>query len=169
MTVRPCRDGCTGLVSSNALRPGRAPIALPDGQIRQSVSMVRMSGRGDRDGRDDVRPVAAVAAPGRGSSGWARHRHLPRDGSALVEPVWSDVRRRDPPQLWSGDALLHAVALACRRGLRLDRRQTPRPLASLIPETRPGLATPAAQGPCPDHSTPTNNRSDVLVRAIGAV
>ena len=44
---------------------------------------------------DDVRPFSAFAATGRGSLVRAGHRHPPRDGSVLVEPVRSDVRGRD--------------------------------------------------------------------------
>jgi hypothetical protein len=35
-----------------------------------------------------------VAAPGRGSVVRTRHRHLPRDGTVLVEPVRSIVQGR---------------------------------------------------------------------------
>ena len=54
-----------------------------------------------------------------GSSARARHRHLPRDGAAVVEPLWADVRRREcgargPSYMRS----VHALEVASRRGLR---------------------------------------------------
>ena len=38
--------------------------------------------------------------------GRARHRHQPRDGAVLVEPVRPDVRRRDPQETGHGHARL---------------------------------------------------------------
>jgi transposase-like protein len=41
-----------------------------------------------------------------------RDRHQPRDRSVLVEPVWPDVRSRDPKEADRAHARLSAVALA---------------------------------------------------------
>ena len=38
-----------------------------------------------------------------------RHRHLPRDGPTLVEPIWARVRRRYPSKAGSGHASAHAL------------------------------------------------------------
>ena len=47
---------------------------------------------------DDVCPVSPVAATGRGSAVRTWHRHLPRDGTVLVEPVGplfaAEIRKR---------------------------------------------------------------------------
>jgi putative transposase len=52
--------------------------------------------RGDPPHGDDVHPLSAISAAGRGSAIRARDRYLPRDGAVLVEPVRSDVCRGDP-------------------------------------------------------------------------
>ena len=44
---------------------------------------------------DAVHPQSVVGATGRGLAVRARHRHSPRDGSLLVEPVRADVSRGD--------------------------------------------------------------------------
>ena len=45
---------------------------------------------------DDVHPISIIAVLGRGPAVRARHRHLPRDGALLVEPLRPYVRRGDP-------------------------------------------------------------------------
>ena len=50
----------------------------------------------------------------------AGHRHLPRDGSVLVEPVRSDVCGRDQ-EATPSSSVVFAMALAPGRGIRQDQ------------------------------------------------
>ena len=87
----------------------RASIVSGDAQ---SLPLFQQLARGDPPHGDDVRPVSAVAAAGRGSALRARHRHLPRNGSvllalhdgvrALLLDVITDVQRvaRFEPNSW---------------------------------------------------------------------
>src|ERR1039458_8417554 len=68
--------------------------------------------RDNSPGGNDVREVPAVAARRRGPAVRARDRHQPRDSPVLVEPVWPDVRCRDPEEAGSASARLSSVALA---------------------------------------------------------
>jgi putative transposase len=71
-------------------------LAVVASHHEQSVPIFQQLARDHPSGRDDVRAIPAVAAQRRGSLGRARNRHQPRDRPVLVEPVWPDVRRRDP-------------------------------------------------------------------------
>ena len=84
--------------------------------------------RGDPPRGDDVYPLSAVAATGRGYSVRAGHRHLPRDGSVLVEPVRSDVCGRDQ-EATPSSSVVFAMALAPGRGVRQDQWRDPLSLA----------------------------------------
>ena len=68
---------------------------------------------------DDVCPVSTVAATGRGSAVRTWHRHLPRDGTVLVEPVRSAVCSGDPEASDSSSFALE-LALAPGRSVRAD-------------------------------------------------
>ena len=82
----------------------------------QPVPIFQQLARGHPSGRDDVRQIPAVAAQRRGSFGRAWDRHQPRDRPVLVEPVWADIRRRDPKEADRADASLSSIALAFGRG-----------------------------------------------------
>ena len=111
-------------------------IASRHGQEHQPVSLLRQLAGGDPDRGDDVREIPAVS-PERGRpSGRARHRHLLRDCAAVVEPLRSDVRRRDPSKARAADAVLHALAMASRRGLRENQWRDALPLARRGPGRR---------------------------------
>src|SRR5665809_1632 len=69
---------------------------------------------------DDVCPVSPVAATGRGSAVRTWHRHLPRDGTVLVEPVRSAVCSGDPEASDSPSFALE-LALAPGRSVRADQ------------------------------------------------
>jgi len=71
-----------------------AHLAWPYGQIDQPVALLRQLAGSHPDCRDDVREVPAVPAEGGRPAGRTRHRHLPRNRPALVEPVRSNFRRR---------------------------------------------------------------------------
>jgi hypothetical protein len=68
---------------------------------------------------DDVCPVSPVAATGRGSAVRTWHRHLPRDGTVLVEPVRSAVCSGDPEASDSSSFALE-LALAPGRSVRAE-------------------------------------------------
>src|SRR4029077_1353386 len=88
------------------------PLAMLGSSYEQPVPIFQQLARGHPFGRDDVRAIPAVAAQRRGSVGRARDRHQPRDRPVLVEPVWPDVRRRDPKEAGRARDRLSAVALA---------------------------------------------------------
>jgi hypothetical protein len=71
-------------------------LAVVASDHEQSVPIFQQLAGGHPSGRDDVREIPAVASKRRRSLGRARDRHQPRDRPVLVEPVWPDVRRRDP-------------------------------------------------------------------------
>jgi type I restriction enzyme, R subunit len=78
----------------------------------QLVPIFQQFAGGYPPGRDDVCAISALPAQRRGSAGRARDRHQPRDRPVLVEPVWPDVRRRDPQAARRPYAQLFSVALA---------------------------------------------------------
>src|SRR5665811_2224996 len=86
----------------------------------QSLPLFQQLARGDPPRGDDVYPLSAVAATGRGYSVRAGYRHLPRVGSVLVEPVRSDVCGRDQGATPSS-SVVFAMALAPGRGVRQDQ------------------------------------------------
>src|SRR5665811_1602034 len=86
----------------------------------QSLPLFQQLARGDPPRGDDVYPLSAVAATGRGYSVRAGNRHLPRDGSVLVEPLRSDVRQRDQ-EATPSSSVVFAMALAPGRGVRQDQ------------------------------------------------
>jgi hypothetical protein len=71
-------------------------LAVVASDHEQSVPIFQQLAGGHPSGRDDVGEIPAVASKRRRSLGRARDRHQPRDRPVLVEPVWPDVRRRDP-------------------------------------------------------------------------
>ena len=73
----------------------RAVPAVLASAHEQSVPIFQQLAGCHPSSRNDVRAIPAVAAQRRGSFGRARDRHQPRDRPVLVEPVWSDVRRRE--------------------------------------------------------------------------
>jgi hypothetical protein len=77
---------------------------------------------------DAVHPQSVVGATGRGLAVRARHRHSPRDGSLLVEPVRADVCRGDQETTGSS-RLVFELALAPGRGFREDQWRDALPLA----------------------------------------
>ena len=66
-----------------------------------------------RGASTDVRSLPALAQECRGSVARTGHRHQPRDGSVLVEPIRPDVRRRDLPKTDRSNARRSAMAMAC--------------------------------------------------------
>ena len=102
------------------LRPGKTVLSDKKAAARpavvasvheQPVPIFQQLAGGHPSCRDDVREIPAVAAQRRGSPGRARDRHQPRDRPVLVEPVWPDVRRRDPQEADRAHARLSSVAL----------------------------------------------------------
>jgi hypothetical protein len=73
--------------------------------------------------------LSAVAATGRGYSVRARHRHLPRDDTVLVESLRSDVRQRDQ-ETTPSSSVIFAMALALGRGVCQDQWRDALSLAS---------------------------------------
>src|SRR5215208_1130312 len=59
--------------------------------ICQPIPLLQQLTRGDPPGGASVREVSAVVAERRRPARRARHRHQPRDGTLLVEPVRSAV------------------------------------------------------------------------------
>ena len=78
--------------------------------------------------------------------GRAQDRHQPRDRPVLVEPVWSNVRRRDPQETRRAHARPHPVALAFGIWMRRDLR----PLIADARRQRGGRAC--------DYGRPPNNQ-----------
>jgi hypothetical protein len=60
-------------------------------------------------GADHACPLPAVMADCRGSALRAGHRHHARDCAVLVEPLWGDLRDRDPAEPGAGDALMSSI------------------------------------------------------------
>jgi hypothetical protein len=98
----PCgKRGAARALSEQTLGPRAAVLVLGH---EQPVPILQQLARSHPSGRDDVRQIPAVAAQRRGSFGRAWDRHQPRDRSVLVEPVWADIRRRDPKEADRADA-----------------------------------------------------------------
>ena len=98
-----------GLVRANWLEPTRrGPLASRNAK---SLPIFQQFTRDHPAHCDDVCPVPAVAAAGRGPAVRAWHRHLPRDRAVLVEPVRSAVCSRDPEASGSS-SLVFELALA---------------------------------------------------------
>src|SRR5271155_1629499 len=87
------------------------PLAMLGSSYEQPVPIFQQLSGGHPSGGDDVREIPIVAAQRRRSPGRARDRHQPRDRPVLVEPVWPNVRRRDPQETRRAHARLHPVAL----------------------------------------------------------
>lgn len=81
-------------------------------QDRQSVPLFPLLARGDPTGSDDVRPVPAEPAQRRGPVVRTRHRSLPRDRAALVEPLWSALCGRHPSPADQPDARVPPLEVA---------------------------------------------------------
>ena len=86
----------------------------------KSLPLFQQFARGDPPRGDDVRPLSAFAATGRGSLVRAGHRYLPRNSAVLVEPVRSDVRGCDQETTRS-TSVVFAMALAPGRGVCQDQ------------------------------------------------
>ena len=71
------------------VRLATAPRSLTD---EKSLPLFRQFTLNNPPDGDDVHPLSVVVAAGRGFVVRAWHRSLPRDGAALVEPVWTDIR-----------------------------------------------------------------------------
>ena len=83
-----------------------------ESQTAEPVSVLSFITRADPPGGDAVRSVPAVAQERRGPAVRAWLRPLLRNGTALVEPVRPDVRRRDPAQAGKPHARVSALAVA---------------------------------------------------------
>jgi len=95
----------------------------------QPLSLFQNITRDHPPGGNDVRTVPAVASECRRSAARAWHRYQPRDGSILVEQVWSDVRRRNSQKARPAVAGTFKLAVAPGRGFREDQRRDSLPLA----------------------------------------
>ncbi|MEG3181289.1 DDE-type integrase/transposase/recombinase [Sphingomonas sp. LT1P40] len=78
------------------------------------VPLFQLVAGGDPPCGDDVREVSAVAAERRGPAVRARHRHLSRDSTDVVEQVRTDVRWRHPSAACVPHARLPTLAMAPR-------------------------------------------------------
>src|ERR1700684_2613573 len=87
-------------------------LAVIASDHEQPVPIFQQLAGGHPSGRDDVREISAVAAQRRGVAGRAWDRHQSRDRPVLVEPIWPNVRRRDPQDTRGARARLSSVALA---------------------------------------------------------
>ena len=88
------------------------PLAVVASCHEQPVPIFQQLAGGHSSGGDDVREIPAVAPQRRRSPGRAWDRHQPRNRPVLVEPVWPDVRRRDPQETSGAHARLSSVALS---------------------------------------------------------
>lgn len=79
---------------------------------------------------NDVCPFSTVVAPSRGFARCARHRHLPRDDTSLVESVRSDFSVGNQKEVVSNDARPNLMALAFGRNFRSYQQRNILPLAS---------------------------------------
>src|SRR5271163_1544458 len=107
-------------VSDKKRTSPRVVVALRD---EEPIQIFQQFAGGHPSGRDDVREIPSVAAQRRGSPSRARDRYQPRDRPVLVEPVWPNVRRRDPQETSRAHARLSSVALAFGRGVCEGQRQ----------------------------------------------
>ena len=87
-------------------------------QASQPVPLLQLVVRGDPAGGDDVRALPALLTERGGPAVRARHRHLTRDGQAVVEQVRAHVCGRHTPPAGVPDAGLSALAVAPGRDVR---------------------------------------------------
>ncbi len=86
-------------------------IPLTDSLKPVTLSIFQQFSRGHSPRGDDVYPLSVVTQAGGRHSVRAGYRHLPRDGTVLVEPVRSDVCQRDQ-ETTHPSPVIFAMALA---------------------------------------------------------